>query len=206
MFVAAVLAVRISRHPYVRWGLVFAVTATGTFGVYAAVGIDSLTEPYIGFFLRGVPVFLLLLVVAVAIRFVAMDTRAVAAVFAVGGVVLGLISPAMVNRQVTLSDVPGALSALSARTTPGQPVVVRVTPATAWAEAVPMALSGHRRGMRICFVDKYLELMATPAYMCRPDERAAGLPVTVARKGAEPAGLDPVAPLNRSRVWIRPST
>jgi hypothetical protein len=204
-FTAALLAVRISRHPYVRWGLVFATVAVATFLVYASVGIDELTEPYIGFFLRGVPVFLLFLTVAATIRFLPVDSRGVAALFAAAGAVLGLISPAMINRQVTLSDVPGALSTLSARAMPGQLVTVRLAPDAAWAEALPLALSAHRRGMRICFVDVFVELMATPDYMCRPDERAAGLSVTVARKGAEPTGVEPLAPLNRSRIWLTPN-
>ena len=203
-FAAVALAARISRHPYVRWGLTFAVLGVGSFLLYAVVGIDAMSDPYIGFFTRALPLFLLLLAVAATIRFVRLDTRGVAAAFAIGGLLLGLYSPALVNRQVTVADVPAALEALVAQTSPHQPVVVTLAGPESWAEALPLALAGNRRGVRICFADESVELMATEAYLCRAAEVTSGLAVTVSRRGHVPVGLEFVAELNRSRIWTLP--
>jgi hypothetical protein len=203
-FAAVALAVRVSGHPYVRWGAAFSGLGVATILLYTILGIDSLGEYYILFFTRALPLYLLLLTTAAAIRWARFGARVATVLFATGGLVLGLISPAMVNRQVSVSDVPAALEALAARTPAGRPVVVRLATPEAWAEAVPLALSGHRRGMRICFVNESVRLMSTAAYLCRADEARSGLPVVVARKPGIPADGRLLSPLNRSRVWIVP--
>jgi hypothetical protein len=201
LFAAAVVAVRASGHPYLRAGLAFAVLGVGSFLLYAIIGIDSLTEYYIGFFTRAVPLFLILLAVAAVVGRTGPAGRYLGVGLAVAGLVAALGSPALVNRRLEVPDVPAALAVLTPRLAPGQPLVVRVAPIESWAEAVPLALSGHRRGLRVCFTNQSLRLEATPAYLCSNDEIRTGLPVTVARDGHDPAGLVRIADLNKSAVW-----
>ena len=205
LFAAVVVAARVTRHPYLRAGLAMSVLGLGSFLCYAVIGIDSLNEHYIGFFTRAVPLFLLLLAVAAVAGRTHHAGRYLAVALALTGLIAALGSPALVNRRQEVPDAPAALDVLAARLAPAQPVVVQVAPIESWAEAVPLALTGHRRGMRICFTNETLQLEATPAYLCTADELRVGLPVTVARRGNDPAGLVRIAELNLSAVWAAPT-
>ena len=195
--VAMGLAVRRTGNPYARWALRFVVLALVTVFGYTVVGIDSLDAPYILFFTRALPLFALLVAVAAAVRS-APWARPLTISIAVGAVVLGLFSPALLNRQVTVDDTPQALARVRAD---GQPIVLHLATPESWAEALPLALEGHRQGVRLCFVDEDVVMMATPAFMCTPDEEAAGLNLTVARWNTTPTDLHWVSDLGLSRIW-----
>jgi hypothetical protein len=195
--VAMWLAARRTGHPYARWALRFSGLSLATVYLYTVVGIDSLDQPYILFFTRALPLFALLVAVAAAVR-VTPWARPVAVAVAVGAVVLGLFSPALLNRQVTVGDLPQALDRVRADR---QPIVLHLATPESWAEALPLALEGQRQGLRFCFVDEDVVMMATPAFMCTPDEAAAGQSLTVARWGTTVAGRQWVGDLGLSRIW-----
>jgi hypothetical protein len=196
--VAMGLAARRTGHPYARWALRFVLLGLLTVFGYSVVGIDSLDQSYILFFTRALPLFALLVTVAAAVRW-APWPRVLTWSVAVGAVVLGLFSPALVNRQVTVDDTPQALARV--RADDGQPIVLHLATPASWAEALPLALEGRRQGVRLCFVDEDVVMMATPAFMCTPDEVAAGRNLTVARQGTAPSGQQWVGDLGLSRIW-----
>jgi hypothetical protein len=47
-------------------------------------------------------------------------------------------------------------------------------------------------------------MMATPSFMCTPDEAATGVQLTVARWGNPQSGLRWVTDLGLSRIWAAP--
>jgi hypothetical protein len=53
----------------------------------------------------------------------------------------------------------------------------------------------------MCFVEPWVEIMATPALMCTPDDLAHGRNIVVARRGEDPVGMSYVCPLGLSNVW-----
>jgi hypothetical protein len=193
---ALALAVDRTRHVYAQRSLAFIGLGLGTALFYAMVGIDNLGEPYILFFSRAMPLFALLVSVAVVASY-GPGRRTLTVLVGVGAVVLSVVSPALLNRQVTVDDVPSALGRLPQ----DKPIVLVLATPASWAEALPLAVEGHRRGLRLCFVDPQVEMMATRAYMCNQAEQSVGLTVIVARRGQEPAGLQPLADLGLSQIW-----
>jgi hypothetical protein len=203
---ALALATRRSGLPYVRWSLVFVVLALASVLGYAVVGIDSLDQPYILFFTRALPMFALMVSVGVTVRYGQVPAQwrlLLTGALATTALLLGLASPAMVNRQVTVDDAPQALARV--RGTDDQPIVLHLATAASWAEALPLALEGHRHGVRMCFVDESVLMMATPAFMCTPAETATGRSVTVARWGTVMSGQQWVSDLGLSRIWRPPA-
>jgi hypothetical protein len=191
--------------PYLRDALRFTLVAAGSYLLYVVFGIDSLNEIYIGRFMNAIPLFLLLVSVATVSRQEQVGRHPVGVGLAAGLVatatVLAAVAPALVNTHTELPDAPAAAAALAARTEPGQPVVLTLAPLDAWAEALPLALTAHRQGMRVCFADPTLALVASPEYVCTPEEQVHGLQVIVARRGIDPVGPTLVASLGRSLVW-----
>ncbi len=197
---AMVLAVRRSRHPYARRALLIVGLSLLTIVVYAVIGIDSLGEQYIVFFSRALPLFALLVSVAVAVK-LGPSPKAVTLILTGAALLLGLFSPTMLNRQVIIHDAPQALARVG---DPSRPVVLHLATAESWAEALPLALEGRRHGERFCFVDPGVAMMATPSFMCTPDEAATGVQLTVARWGNPQSGLRWVTDLGLSRIWAAP--
>lgn len=201
---ALLLAARRSGLSYVRWALGFVLVALVSLMGYAVVGIDSLDQPYILFFTRALPMFALMVSVGVTVRYGHLPAswrRLLSATLAAAALLLGLVSPALVNRQVTVDDAPQALARVRGD---DRPIVLHLATAESWAEALPLALEGRRHGVRLCFVDDSVVMMATPAFMCTADEVAAGRPVTVARWGTTVTGQQWVSDLGLSRIWRPP--
>jgi hypothetical protein len=196
---AAVLALGWrQRHPLLRAGAAAGGLALLLFAGYAAVGIDDLSQDYVGLFMLAVPVFLIALI-GLAVGDLIPDrgfSRAVGATVVVAGLAVALQAPDLTTRREQLDNVPAVIDAMAARAG-HRPVVLR-TDHDAWPELDALIVGGLRRGVRVCADDPSWRFMVTAEFVCTADERATGqsflLSTTV------PAGGNVLANVGRAVV------
>jgi hypothetical protein len=191
-------------------GLGVAALATLLFAGYAARGIDDLTQDYVGFFHRSVPLFLLLLLAAGLTepgrlpRPARLPRRhrsrpawalALAALVVAAGMAGG--SPSLAAPVDSLPESEPALAALVDHAA-GRPVLVDLEHAS-WPDMTALLVEGDRAGRRVCVRDPGWRFMVTSEFVCTGAELAEGCPV---RLGARPpAGVAVLARIGGSLVW-----
>lgn len=174
--------------------------------VYARVGVDNLSEEYVGYFARAIPVAG---VVAVVVAAGASLPRTRAATLAAGAAALVLLLPLASGPEIvnpvtgdpavdTLTD-----ELLSERPRPDQAVVLDHEDPT-WPVVAGVLLELDRRGERGCVVDASWSVLMTPEKICRPGEVADGWVLDVRPSGTpETAGAVDVAETPRVEVTSR---
>lgn len=170
------------RRPLVRAGFVVGLVVTLLFVGYAVRGIDDLSQDYVGYFLRAVPLFLILLLVLTVVppwRAVAGGALAVAVLAALA------VPAALLTPREQYDSLPAVLATLRARAG-GRPVVVDLDP-DVWPALDALVIGGQRRGIRVCAGSPQWTFMVTREFVCTPSERAVGYPVRLG-DGAEPDG------------------
>jgi hypothetical protein len=174
------------------------VVSSLAFLLYAAVGIDDLTEYYIGYFYWSAPLITLLVIVLAAFEAVprkgilaARLSTGVAILAAVAGVAVLAVIPG--TRTGSTNDIdlalPRVVSALAART-PGQTIVLHIDH-PAWVETAGFLVQAERSGVRACLDDPWFTFLMTRQFICTPAQAASGR----AYWFYTPGGLPPHAPV-----------
>jgi hypothetical protein len=174
------------------------VVSSLAFLLYAAVGIDDLTEYYIGYFYWSAPLITVLVIVLAG--FEALPPRGVLAArlsagaalaAAVAGVAVLAVIPG--TRTGSTNDIdlalPRVVSALAARA-PGKTIVLHIDH-PAWVETAGFLVQAERSGVRACLDDPWFTFLMTRQFICTPAQAASGR----AYWFYTPGGLPPHTPV-----------
>src|SRR6516225_2589145 len=175
------------------------VVSTVAFACYAAVGIDYLTEYYIGYFYFSAPI-ITLLVIAVAV--VHAPPVPLGVVLAAGVAVLGVAAFAMapataVSTEDTDAALPHAVQAVAAQAL-GKTIVIRFNH-NAWIDVTGFLVQAERTGVRACAQDRTWAFMMTTQFICTPGQIADGA-VFWFLAPAAPSGKAVIATLKNSQI------
>jgi hypothetical protein len=179
-YLVAILAVALlARGPVRRFlATLLAVNAVSTaaFACYVAVGVDNLSQPYIGYFCFSAPI-ITLLVIALAV--VHAPPVPLGAVLAAGAAVLGVAAFAAapgtaVNTSQTEAALPHAVSAVASRAH-GRMIVVHFDH-NAWQDVTGFLVQAERTGVRACVANPYWTFMMSRQFICTPAQIEAGAP------------------------------
>jgi hypothetical protein len=227
--VAALLAWRLPSGPLRRfcWSLL-AVDALSTlaFVAYATVGIDALTDYYIGYFYWSAPVIAVLVIALSATGLLASATPrwrqeegtviavraattvavalavAAAAAFAVAPQTrlnLDHVDPTIgASGSVVDPSLPAGVAAM-ARAAAGRPAIIRFDH-NAWPVITGLLVQAERTGVDACVANRTWEFMMTSQFICTPAQRADGRGFYVYLPGQVPHGVTVVARLRRGIV------
>ncbi|MGD0602011.1 MAG: hypothetical protein ABSA53_00240 [Streptosporangiaceae bacterium] len=175
---ALAVTVGLSRGPLRR--LLLALLAVNVlsslaFLFYAAVGIDDLTEYYIGYFYWSAPLVTVLVVVLGTVG--AMRARlgaCVAVLAAVATLVVFAVNPGTLTRSTNDIDesLPRVVATLAARA-PGQLIVLHIQH-DAWVETTGFLVQAERTGVKVCLDYPRLEFLMTGQFICTPAQVASG--------------------------------
>ncbi len=151
------------------------IVASLAFLVYAAVGIDVLSEYYIGFFYWSVP-FLTVLVILVGLLQAAtpriltpLIVLGAAAVLAAAAFVPGFRADVHDNDPA----LPAVVAALAARD-PGRPIVIHIDH-NAWVDTTGFLVQAERTHVRACVDQPSWTYMMTGQFICTAHEVASGV-------------------------------
>ena len=175
------------------------VVSTLAFCCYAAVGIDTLSHYYIGYFYFSAPI-LTLLVIALAV--VHAPPVPLGAVLAAGAAVLGVAAWAAapgtaVSTQDTDAALPHAVQAVAAQAH-GQIIVIRFNH-NAWIDVTGFLVQAERTGVRACVADPTWTFMMTTQFTCTPGQLAGGAAFWFSAPVA-PRGTTVIATLKNSQI------
>jgi hypothetical protein len=175
------------------------VVSTVAFACYAAVGIDYLSQYYIGYFYFSAPVITLL---AIGVAVVHAPPAPLGAALAAGAAVLGVVAFALapatvVSTSETDKALPGAVRAVAAQAG-GKTVVIRFNH-NAWPDVTGFLVQAERTGVRACVQDPTWTFMMTRQFICTPGQIAGGAPFWF-NAPAAPHGTAVIATLRYSQI------
>ncbi len=168
------------------------------FLLYAAAGIDDLTQYYIGYFYWSAPLVTVLVIALAAFEAIPSRAPALAARLsagvAFGAAVAGVAVLAVIpGTRTSTNDIdqalPRVVSALAARA-PGQMIVLHIDH-PAWVETTGFLVQAERSGVRACLDDPWFTFLMTRQFICTPAQAASGR----AYWFYTPRGLPPHAPV-----------
>jgi hypothetical protein len=175
------------------------VVSTAAFACYAAVGIDSLSQHYIGYFYFSAPI-LTLVVIAVAVVHappVPLGT-VLAAGAAAAAVAAFAIAPATaVSTEDTDAALPNAVRAVAAQAH-GVTIVIRFDH-NAWIDVTGFLVQAERTGVRACVADQSWSFMMSAQFICDGGQLADGAPFWFRAPAAAP-GQTVIAALKNSQI------
>jgi hypothetical protein len=157
------------------------VVSSLAFLLYAAAGIDDLTEYYIGYFYWSAPLITVLVIVLAGFEalpprgaLAARLSAAAALAAAVAGVAVLAVIPG--TRTGSTNDIdqalPRVVATLAARA-PGQVIVLRID-RPAWVETTGFLVQAERSGVRACLDDPWFTFLMTRQFICTPAQAASG--------------------------------
>jgi hypothetical protein len=157
------------------------VVSSLAFLLYAAVGIDDLTEYYIGYFYWSAPLITVLVIVLAG--FETLPPRGVLAARLSAGAALAAAVAAVAvlavipgTRTGSTNDIdlalPRVVSALAARA-PGKTIVLHIDH-PAWVETTGFLVQAERSGVRACLDDSRFRFLMTSQFICTPAQAASG--------------------------------
>jgi hypothetical protein len=217
--VACAVTWRLAAGPVRRfcWALlVFDALSTVLFACYAAVGIDDLTQYYIGYFYWSAPVILLVVIAAGVVAALARQGApswlglAAAAMAAVAAVAAFAVAPqtrtstdhtdpnTLATGPNTDPSLPAGVARVAALAN-GRPLVLRF-PHAAWPEVTGFLVQAERTGVTACVADPYWEFMMTSQFICTPAELKNGAAFGLYVPGTVPHGTPVVFRLRRALV------
>jgi hypothetical protein len=175
------------------------VVSSLAFGVYAAVGIDDLSEYYIGYFYWSAPLVTVLVVIlaaaeairpqpdapgtqvsgfsgrarsALAHRAVALSTAAAVLAAAAVLVVLAVTPGTHANTKDIDESLPRVVATLAARA-PGKTIVLHIDH-SAWVETTGFLVQAERSGVKACLDDPRYTFLMTKQLICTSAQAASG--------------------------------
>ncbi len=159
--------------------------------LYAALGIDDLSQHYIGYFYWSAPLVTVLVIVLALIEAVrprqaaagvpgrrrlasAPDLGTAVAVLAAAAafVVLAVIPGTRTSTNDIDESLPQVVATLAARA-PGQTIVLHIDH-PAWVETTGFLVQAERSGVRACLDDPWFTFMMTKQFICTPAQAAGG--------------------------------
>lgn len=200
---AAALAPRRLRLPLL---LLTAATllAQALLVVYALVGVDDLTQLYVGLFARSLPAALLLVVgVAAAARLDAVAGRAaplLGVLAALAGLVAAASEASRVRPEFT-TTVPEVLAPVVAAAD-GRPLLLDVGEGLGpFIDATALLLHAERTGVDACVMDEHLRVQVTAERICTPEQLGEGRVVSLEAQGSR---TDPTTSAGFSDITVEP--
>ena len=182
------------------------VVSSLAFLSYTAVGIDSLSAYYIGYFYWSAPVVTVLVIVLAGLEAVprpeaALSTGVAVLVAAAAFAMLAVIPGARTSTKAIDESLPQVVATLAARA-PGQTIVLHIDHA-AWVETTGFLVQAERSGVRACLDDPWYTFLMTRQFICTPAQAARGQSYWF----YTPHGLPPHAPviLRFSGVAVAPA-
>jgi hypothetical protein len=175
------------------------VVSTLAFACYAAVGIDSLSHYYIGYFYFSAPIITLLVIALAVVHAPPVPLGAVlAAGAAVAGVAVFAAAPATaVSTEDTDAALPHAVQAVAAQAH-GQTIVIRFNH-NAWIDVTGFLVQAERTGVPACVPNPTWTYMMTTQFICTPGQIAGGAPFWFNAPSA-PSGTAVIATLKNSQI------
>jgi hypothetical protein len=175
------------------------VVSTLAFLCYTAVGIDYLTEYYIGYFYFSAPVITLLVIALAVVHAPPASLGAgLAAGAAVAGVAAFAIAPGTaVSTADTDAALPRAVQAVAAQAH-GKTIVIRFYHG-AWLDVTGFLVQAERTGVRACVPNPAWTFMMTRQFICTRRQIAAGAPFWFNAPSGRP-GPAVLATLKNSKV------
>ncbi len=154
--------------------LVINLVSTVGLIAYAAVGIDYLTEYYIGYFYWSAP---LVTALVIAVGVVEALTPKIAFGVATAGavaayVVLAFLPAALASTNDIDNSLPSAVATLAARA-PGKTIVLHIQH-PAWVPVAGFLVQAERTGVPVCVDDPWYTFLFTSQFICTPAQVASG--------------------------------
>jgi len=172
--------------------------STALFLGYAAAGIDSLNDYYIGFFYWSAPLVTALVIAVGAVTALrGLTSAAVAAVAAVGAVTAFAVAGGTRSSTYDIDPaLPHAVAAVAALAG-GRMIVLDVGNWRAMGQAPGFLVQAERTGVRACVNDPGYTYALSSRFICTAAEAAAGARFV--------AGYDPVPRGIRPVAWMGPA-
>jgi len=192
--VALAVTFWLSRGPLRRFLLaLLAVNVISSLGflLYAAVGIDDLTQYYIGYFYWSAPLVTVLVIALAVIEAIrprqaatgVPDSRrpwpalhlgtGIAVLAAMAAfVVLAVIPGTRTSTNDIDESLPQVVATLAARA-PGQMIVLHIDH-PAWVETTGFLVQAERSGVKACLDDPWFTFMMTKQFICTQAQAAGG--------------------------------
>jgi hypothetical protein len=218
--VAGVVTWRLPAGPVRRFCvslLVFDAVSSAAFLAYTAIGIDDLSQYYIGYFYWSAPVITLLVIVLGLVEalpyarplpsWLGLAVATTAAVTACAAFAAAPQTRTSTDHAdpANLSTGPGtdptmrAGVARMAAIAGGRPIVLRF-PHNAWPAMTGILVQAERTGVRACVADPGWKFMVTSQFICTPAEVSQGAPYWLYVPGTVPRGHPVVLRLRRATV------
>jgi hypothetical protein len=142
--------------------------------IYAAVGIDFLSEYYIGYFYWSAPLVTLLVIAVGAGDAIAVRTGTAAAAIAAGGALAVLLTLPVMRTSLLRTDpsLPQAVARLAALAG-GRTIVLHIDQ-TSWGDTTGFLVQAERTHVRACVDQPWWTFMMTRQFICTPQEAASG--------------------------------
>jgi hypothetical protein len=156
------------------------VISSLAFLLYASVGIDDLTQYYIGYFYWSAPLVTVLVIVLAALEAPA-ARRALNGRLSTGVAVLAAVAAAATlavipGTRTSTNDIdeslPRVVATLAARA-PGTMIVLHIDH-PAWVETTGFLVQAERSGVRACLDDPWFRFLMTSQFICTPAQAASG--------------------------------
>jgi hypothetical protein len=204
---ALAVTVWLSRGPLRRFLLALLaanVVSSLAFLFYAAVGIDDLTEYYIGYFYWSAPLVTVLVVALGAVG--AIRARLGACVAVLAAVVTVAVLSVIPGTRTSTNDIdeslPQVVATLAARA-PGQMIVLHIDH-DAWVQTAGFLVQAERTGVKACLDYPRLEFLMTRQFICTPAQVASGQGYWFYLPHSTPPGARVI--LRFSRVVVAPAS
>ncbi len=145
--------------------------------IYAAAGIDNLSEYYIGYFYWSAPLVTVLVIVLAVLEAVprsgAAPATGVALLAAAAALAVLAVIPGTRSSTNDIDEsLPQVVATLAARA-PGKTIVLYID-GPAWVETTGFLVQAERSGVKACLDDPWYTFLMTKQFICTPAQTAAG--------------------------------
>jgi hypothetical protein len=156
------------------------VVSSLAFLLYASVGIDDLTEYYIGYFYWSAPLVTVLVIVLALLEAPAarrvlsgrLSTGVAVLAAAAAVATLAVIPGTRTSTNDIDESLPRVVATLAARA-PGTMIVLHIDH-PAWVETTGFLVQAERSGVRACLDDPWFRFLMTSQFICTPAQAASG--------------------------------
>jgi hypothetical protein len=153
------------------------VVSSLAFLFYAVVGIDNLSDYYIGYFYWSAPLVTVLVIVLALLDAVprpgaALSTGVAVLAAAAALAVLAVIPGTSTSTNDIDESLPQVVATLAARAQ-GKTIVLHID-GPAWVETAGFMVQAERSGVKACLHDTWYTFLMTKQFICMPAQTASG--------------------------------
>ncbi len=171
---------------FLSWVLSACGVGFALFTAYAVLGVDRLTEKYVGYYAFALPA---LVVAAGAVAFCRRFTRLAPAALAMS-IVLFLSVAVSADAFIAVDrghpEVAAITEALRSNTERQGRSIVLTFEHSSWPFAVAVMQHGSHSGLPVCFADPFWTWFVTKRFICKSDQVAAGWRLHMSPTSAAP--------------------